>query len=283
MGREQSFCFAADCESVTCTTRGAKKYAGCGDDPVSLLTLSSDNGSEEITIKLRHNAHGQAHTGGHVWSSSRHLAQWLCAHRAVLPGRGILELGAGLGLPSTIAAKLGAKVTSTDNLSQIVEYLQINSELNACEITARKADFTRHSDIQRVLAEGTTFDLVLFSDCVYDGEMGASLPYALAELLLANTTAVAVGVFPSQIRAGVPQFWEHASKLLRWTPHPLGGAAQDPRTGTLYAFRTSPGANAVLAANANWLESLDEVEECELAPLFEDDDSNGRVEHEHAS
>ncbi|KAM9281663.1 histone-arginine methyltransferase METTL23 [Morus bassanus] len=52
--------------------------------------------------------------GTHVWPCAVVLAQYLWAHRRSLPGKRVLEVGAGTGLPGLVAAKCGAAVTLSD-------------------------------------------------------------------------------------------------------------------------------------------------------------------------
>ena len=256
---------------VTCSSKGGR-LASCGGDPVSTLTLTSCSSQrEELTIRVRHNAKGSVHTAGHIWSASRQLAQWLVAQSSLVRGSAVLELGSGLGLPSLVAAKLGSVVTATDELEPILDYLKINSELNGCALRVQRCDVTRRADVCRLLdeaADGVAGQLVLFSDIVYGGDMGEALPYALAELLIAHgPAAMAVGVFPSQIRAGVPRFWEHAAAVLEWVGE--DGCDEDPRRGSLYTFRARPDAAAALAASS-WVQNAhhEGVEDSGLEPLF---------------
>ena len=43
-----------------------------------------------------------------VWGSSMRMAQWLLAHPELVAQRRVIELGAGVGLPSLVAAAVGA-------------------------------------------------------------------------------------------------------------------------------------------------------------------------------
>lgn len=53
--------------------------------------------------------------GMYVWPCAVVLAQYLWFHRRVLPGKAVLEIGAGVSLPGILAAKCGAKVTLSDS------------------------------------------------------------------------------------------------------------------------------------------------------------------------
>ncbi|XP_051490822.1 histone-arginine methyltransferase METTL23 isoform X2 [Apus apus] len=53
--------------------------------------------------------------GMFAWPCAVVLAQFLWARRSSLPGKRVLELGAGVGLPGVLAAKCGAEVTLSDS------------------------------------------------------------------------------------------------------------------------------------------------------------------------
>ncbi|NWH67626.1 MET23 protein, partial [Geococcyx californianus] len=52
--------------------------------------------------------------GLYVWPCAVVLAQFLWAHRDALPGKRVLEVGAGAGLPGVLAARCGAEVILSD-------------------------------------------------------------------------------------------------------------------------------------------------------------------------
>ncbi|KAG3268407.1 methyltransferase like 23, transcript variant X1 [Ictidomys tridecemlineatus] len=52
----------------------------------------------------------------YVWPCAVVLAQYLWFHRRSLPGKAVLEIGAGVSLPGILAAKCGAKVILSDSL-----------------------------------------------------------------------------------------------------------------------------------------------------------------------
>lgn len=51
----------------------------------------------------------------YVWPCAVVLAQYLWFHRRSLPGKAVLEVGAGVSLPGILAAKCGAKVILSDS------------------------------------------------------------------------------------------------------------------------------------------------------------------------
>ncbi|XP_006886245.1 PREDICTED: methyltransferase-like protein 23 [Elephantulus edwardii] len=68
----------------------------------------------------------------YVWPCAVVLAQYLWYNRRALPGKAILEIGAGVSLPGILAAKCGAKVTLSDNpeLPHSLEMCQHSCQMN---------------------------------------------------------------------------------------------------------------------------------------------------------
>lgn len=62
--------------------------------------------------------------GMYVWPCAVVLAQYLWFHRGSLPGKAVLEIGAGVSLPGIVAAKCGAEVTLSDS-SELPHCLEI--------------------------------------------------------------------------------------------------------------------------------------------------------------
>nr|XP_019601026.1 PREDICTED: methyltransferase-like protein 23 isoform X2 [Rhinolophus sinicus] len=70
--------------------------------------------------------------GMYVWPCAVVLAQYLWFHRRCLPGKAVLEIGAGVSLPGIIAAKCGAEVTLSDSseLPHCLEICQKSCQMN---------------------------------------------------------------------------------------------------------------------------------------------------------
>jgi predicted nicotinamide N-methyase len=92
-----------------------------------------------------------------------------------------VELGAGLGVPSLVAAARGAEVTALDWAAPAVELLRENARRNGIELEARHGDWRAFSG---------RFDLVLGSDLLYEernaGALLTLLPSLAPEVLLAE-------------------------------------------------------------------------------------------------
>lgn len=270
--------------AVTCHTRGVAPSAATDHDPLSIISFS-DGGSPPLTLTVRHCSRKSVHTGGHVWSASLLLARWLHSRCARLDGVGLLELGCGLGVPSLVAARAGAKVVATDELPSLLEHVELNARRNECNIEVRRLDFNGRSDVRAAAACGA-YDLILFADIVYGQSGGSGLPYAIATLLLAAPPgAAAVGAFPSQVRDGTAEFWEHAERVLTWHAVAADGAKEaedDPRAGRLYIFTLLPESASTIADSA-WATEEEGCETSPLEPLFAPSDDEAEVEAEDAA
>lgn len=78
-----------------------------------------------------------------LWPAARGLSEHLWERRAELKGARVTELGCGLGLPSIVAAKAGAKVVATDFHKDAGPWFSRNAALNGVEIAYRQLDWGR--------------------------------------------------------------------------------------------------------------------------------------------
>ncbi|NTS40646.1 methyltransferase domain-containing protein [Flavisolibacter sp. BT320] len=63
-----------------------------------------------------------------VWPAAKALAQFILTNPSLLSSKSVLELGAGLGLPSLVAARFAASVQCTDVAKEAVEIVQASAE-----------------------------------------------------------------------------------------------------------------------------------------------------------
>ena len=98
----------------------------------------------------------------------------------------VLELGAGLGLPSLAAALGGADVLATDWADDAVELLRANAERNGIRLRVERA---RWDEPEPLLARAP-WDLVLGADLLYEARNAEQLldllPKLGGEILLAD-------------------------------------------------------------------------------------------------
>ncbi|XP_021571563.1 methyltransferase-like protein 23 isoform X1 [Carlito syrichta] len=106
----------------------------------------------------------------YVWPCAVVLAQYLWFHRRSLPGKAVLEIGAGVSLPGILAAKCGAEVILSDS-----------SELPHCLEVCRQSCLM--NDLPQVHIVGLTWghvsrdllalppqDIILASDVFFEPE-----------------------------------------------------------------------------------------------------------------
>jgi predicted nicotinamide N-methyase len=97
-----------------------------------------------------------------LWPSGLALARIVVG--LDLAGRRVLELGAGLGLPSLAAALRGADVLATDWADDAVELLRANAARNGIALRAERIRW----DEPQPLLGGAPWDLVLCADVLYE-------------------------------------------------------------------------------------------------------------------
>jgi predicted nicotinamide N-methyase len=99
--------------------------------------------------------------GAMLWPASIALAHDVLARAAQLPGKRVLELGAGTGMPGIVAASLGAHVLQIDHSEVALHVCAMNTARNGVTNSElRSADWeTFHSS--------EPFDFILGSDVLY--------------------------------------------------------------------------------------------------------------------
>jgi predicted nicotinamide N-methyase len=119
-----------------------------------------------------------------LWASGIALAREVGA--SDLDGARVLELGAGLGLPSLAAAIRGAHVFATDWAADAIELLLVNARRNGVELSAERVRW----DEPAALLAGAPWDLVLGADLLYESrnadQLLELLPLLGADVLLAD-------------------------------------------------------------------------------------------------
>jgi predicted nicotinamide N-methyase len=111
-----------------------------------------------------------------LWPSGVALAAVVAA--LDLRGRRVLELGAGLGLPSLAAALGGADVLATDWADDAVELLRANAARNSIGLRAERV---RWDDPEPLLRDAP-WDVVLGADLLYESRNAEQLLELLPKL-----------------------------------------------------------------------------------------------------
>lgn len=117
-----------------------------------------------------------------LWPSGVALAAYVGG--LDLRGTRVLELGAGLGLPSLAAALRGADVLATDWAEDAVALLRANAERNGVRLRAEVARWDEPA------AFGSGWDLVLAADVLYE-QRNAEQLHALLPRLAAREIVLA--------------------------------------------------------------------------------------------
>lgn len=122
---------------------------------------------------------------GKLWPSGRLLAQRLeRMGRGGLAGRTVLEVGCGLGLPSFVAARLGADALATDFHPDAGAFFARN-------VAANPGPAPRYARMDWRNAEDLgSFDLVVGSDILYDAEQPRHLAQFLGTHLRAGGSVI---------------------------------------------------------------------------------------------
>ena len=119
------------------------------------------------TVKME----SQAVMGVGLWPASSQLALALLDALGALPAGSVgLELGAGGGLPSVVAATAGHSVVATDCDEDVIPLLQRNAAANGCEakMRVRTLDWQSVGDAQALIDEVPSLYSVMYgSDIVY--------------------------------------------------------------------------------------------------------------------
>ncbi|MFL5926154.1 MAG: class I SAM-dependent methyltransferase [Gaiellaceae bacterium] len=105
-----------------------------------------------------------------LWPAARALAAAL----PEVPGLRVIELGAGLGVPSLVAAARGAHVTATDWSQDAVELLRENAARNELQLAVERWDWRA--------PRADRFDVALAADVLYEHRNVEPLLARLREL-----------------------------------------------------------------------------------------------------
>lgn len=212
-----------------------------GDDAHSpaLLDLAAedvDAGGEELRIvaprdweQLRHEEGAAGRTvpyWARVWPSSLALADALALQD--LSGVAVLELGCGLGIPSIVAARRGARVLATDQSADAVVFAAHNVALNDAEAEVGLADWRAAG----ALLERGPWPLVIAADVLYTRQAADTLVRLLPKLLRGRGQALIAD--PS--RAGCRDFLAAARGSFRIDTH------HDPKRERVSVHRLRPNA-----------------------------------------
>ncbi|WP_159455233.1 class I SAM-dependent methyltransferase [Pseudobacteriovorax antillogorgiicola] len=101
----------------------------------------------------------QAPLFGDLWPSAEALCHYLLEES--LQAKSVLEIGCGLGLPSILASKLGAKVIASDYHPHSEAFVLRNRELNDAKVEFKQIDWRSPSELPPQ-------DMIIASDILYE-------------------------------------------------------------------------------------------------------------------
>lgn len=123
---------------------------------------------EEQSVKAAYQKEKEEHTlspfpyWARLWPSALALGTFLQQQPHYVAGKDVLELAAGLGLPSLLAAHYAHSVCCSDYLPESLEVIDLSIKTNgAANITTRLLDWHH-------LPEGLRADVLLLSDINYN-------------------------------------------------------------------------------------------------------------------
>ncbi|CAG9467859.1 unnamed protein product [Pedinophyceae sp. YPF-701] len=180
-------------------------------------------GTASVDVRITEGALGDG-LGMRLWPGAFALCNELCAARAWVAGRAVLELGAGTGLAGIVGAKLGAaSVCLTDFeapvLANLAACVRANcaaeepgpdaSDWDSPGMSVRHLDWRAERDAVRSgsaaaleryttaacpsVEPGATFSRVLAADVLYDMGAARDLPYAVARRMAPGGACLVCG------------------------------------------------------------------------------------------
>ncbi|CAK9089841.1 unnamed protein product [Durusdinium trenchii] len=144
--------------------------------------------------------------GSALWPSALVLAQAVAAHVKLKPQQRILELGAGCGLASLLAARLGGDVLATDFRQLPLQLLRAAARRQALRIR------TAQLDISELSVPLPPAELVVASDVLYEKGTADGMAHRVAEAVRRGSAVLVADVgrpnrkaFMTQLRDLLPE------------------------------------------------------------------------------
>jgi predicted nicotinamide N-methyase len=134
-----------------------------------------------------------------LWPSAEALSKILVKNREIIKNKDILELGAGLSLPSLICGKLGAnRVVASDYHPDNSFQVYRNADLNSLDIGYMQLDWTNPNDEK--------FALIIGSDLLYEKKSVKILVSCVKNMLKKNGIFILADPGRDHIQDAVDQF-----------------------------------------------------------------------------
>ncbi|XP_049706787.2 methyltransferase-like protein 22 [Helicoverpa armigera] len=142
-------------------------------------------------IRIEHSSKTKiALVGLQVWRGAFLLGDWLIhlGLKGELVNRSVLELGAGTGLTSFVAALYAKKVVCTDiDVGGILELIKLNAKYNKKFIKSQfkvmPLDFTETTWSSSLLSEIKQASIIIAADVIYDDDITAAFVSTIQKIL----------------------------------------------------------------------------------------------------
>lgn len=114
-----------------------------------------------------------------IWPSSIAISQWILEEPELINGLNVMEIGAGIGLPSFVSSWYAQRVIATDHQEQAVSLINRNIQINKIEnINVSQMDWRHQSMISS--------DIYLLSDVNYDPQLFDSLKKLIDSIMISG-------------------------------------------------------------------------------------------------
>ena len=136
-----------------------------------------------------------------IWPSAIALSEAIL-EEPMLEGQMYLELGAGLGLTSCVAAHRGARVIATDYLAEPLAFAKVNGHLNGVSLDVEMLNWLKPPPLRR-------FDTILAADILYSESNVKPVAQLLAKMIDGTNRAL----LSDPQRAHLKSFLQELSNL----------------------------------------------------------------------
>ncbi|MBP6686486.1 MAG: methyltransferase domain-containing protein [Lacibacter sp.] len=155
-----------------------------GDYQFNAFVPDSLTLQEAFTKQLQQDPSTPAPYWAQVWPSAYALCEFIASQPHWLQNKTVLELAAGLGLPSLLAAQLATQVICSDYIPEAVELMQESIHENKLEnINAMLIDWNH-------LPDDLSIDVLMLSDINYEPKAFETLFNVIISFLEKGTTII---------------------------------------------------------------------------------------------
>lgn len=119
-----------------------------------------------------------------IWPAAIALSEFLICHPHYIKNKSVLEVGAGLGLPSLVAARYATAVLCTDSSADAVAIIAQSAAHGGLQNLATAVVDWQHPP------SGLAADVLLLSDLNYEPDSFAGLQKFIAGFLQKNATII---------------------------------------------------------------------------------------------